>query len=207
MTIVEPAGLTAQIPAGLLAPRLTGIAPPATTTRVAELVRGDHVLVIVAPWFKGGALVDDDVMGFTFAKSGSGWAAVGEPVELSNSAGREKANAALGGSDWTVNRTCGAPASALATRANDAVARFSTALTAKDDAGQVKAWTDFASLWSTPAVTFADTPTSFLLAAGKAGFTFACTGDTPSCTLKAGPQSMPAPTERCGDGWVFAVPG
>ncbi|MDP2316618.1 MAG: hypothetical protein Q8P41_27235 [Pseudomonadota bacterium] len=208
VTLVEVAGVAAEVPADRVRVRLTNIRGPATTTRIAEIARGDKRLVVVAPWFQGGELVDDDVAGFLYTKTAAGWAPVGDALSLTHGDGRAEVVAALGAeAEWAVTRRCGAPASELGTRANDAIARFATGVLAKDTPAMAGAWTDFAALWALGEVAFDDTPTSMLQGAAHGGAPFVCTGaETPTCGITMGPNTLPLRVERCGEGWVLAGP-
>ena len=188
--------------------QVRALVPPGWTAVVlAQVFRGDRLVVVLWPAFRGRDLADDDVVGYAFTKSGEAWTAAEGNVLLSASDGREKLASLLGGADdWTIRRDCGADLDALGPALQSRARTYVDALDAHHPKAAARAFATYASLLHEDAVLLSDAAieTARALAATPLRCTSAMLGH--QCTADA-PAFPPLPALACGDRFAVVPPG
>lgn len=178
-----------------------------TAVVLGQVSRGDRVVVVLWPAFRGRDLADDDVVGFSFAKSGEAWTAGDGNVLLSGTDGRGKLAGLLGGADgWTVRRACGADLDALGPAIQTRARAFVDAVDARQPKAAAQAFAAYAALLHEDAVLLSDA--GIELARGFATTPLRCTAAMLGHQCTSGSPAFPPLTVlACDDRFAVVPPG
>jgi hypothetical protein len=199
--LLLPFALAATDPRDALAAAM----PPGVEYDVlAEVRAGDVVGLVTWPAFRGGKLLDDDIVGFVFRRGADGsWVHV--PPTLGLSHGQKDAFLAMIGPGPVITRSCGGTPDEIEREIPAQMAAFTAAVAVADTKAALAAHLKVSGYFDEPLALWQDSVTEMAIKGAFRPGSLAC--DRDRCVWTVSPQERgEMALVPCGGGVVLGAP-